>query len=115
MARNASLTEMIAISRQPGSGLSNRLRVDIHGRIVQPVFDLTVLLIGLPLVIARGERNLYLSAGLCLFVVMVMSLVIIASHALGASRIINSPALAAWLPILLFVPVARVTYGWLAR
>ena len=74
-----------------------------------------MLLIGLPLVIARGERNLYLSAGLCMFVVMIMSLVIIASHAMGASRIISSPAVAAWIPVLLFVPVSRVTYGWLAR
>ncbi len=115
LARNASIVEMISRTRQPEAGYSNRLRVDIHGRVVQPVFDLTVLLIGLPLIIARGERNLYLSAGVCLSVVMVMSLVLIASQALGALRIISPPALAAWLPLILFVPVSWVTYGWLGR
>ncbi len=110
LARNASLTEMVAGNRRGDAGFTNQSRVAIHARIVQPVFDLTILLIGLPLVIARGERNLFLSAGICLCVVLLMSLVTIVSHALGGSRIINPPALAAWLPLIVFGPVAWVVF-----
>jgi lipopolysaccharide export system permease protein len=115
LARNASLPAMIREFRRPGSGLTNRLRVDIHSRIVQPFFELSILMIGLPLVIARGERNLFLSAGMCMLVVTLMSLVMIASQSLGVSRIINPPALAAWLPVIVFFPVAWVAFGWLGR
>ncbi len=115
LSRNASLPAMIREYRQPGNGMTNRLRVDIHGRIVQPVFDLSILLIGLPLIIARGERNLFLSAGMCMIVVTLMSLVMIASQSLGVSRIIDPPALAAWLPVIVFLPIAWVTFGWLGR
>ncbi len=115
LARNSSLPEMINIARRPSTSFSNRGRVDIHGRIVQPIFDFSILLIGLPLVIARGERNIFLSVGACLSVVVLMMLVLIGCHAMGAARILHPPALAAWLPIMLFVPVAAVTYQMLDR
>lgn len=116
LIRNSSLYDLIVNSRYAGSaGISNRIRVDLHGRVVQPVFDLTILLIGLPLVLVRGERNLFVSAGICLLVVMFMSLVVIACHGLGVARLVSPPALAAWVPVILFAPIAWVAYGWLGR
>ena len=115
LSRYASLSEMVRNSRNPTSSWSNQHRVDIHWRIVQPFFDMTILLIGLPLVISRGERNLFLAAGICLVVVMMMVLVVIASQSMGASRIVTPPALAAWIPIIVFVPFAAVTYRLLDR
>ncbi len=110
LLRHASLGEMIVRSRQPSSSYSNQNRVDIHWRIVQPIFDMSILLIGLPLVIARGERNLFLSAGICMLVVMLMVLAVIASQSLGAARLVAPPALAAWLPLIIFVPVAATMW-----
>ena len=115
LARNASLTEMIRSSRNPTSSWSNQHRVDIHWRILKPFFDMTILLIGIPLVFSRGERNLFLSAGVCLVVVMTMVLVVIASHSMGASRIVTPPSLAAWLPIIIFAPIAAVSFRLLDR
>jgi len=115
LIRNASLSEMIRESREPTSSWSNQHRVDIHWRVLQPIFDMTILLIGLPLVISRGERNLFVSAGICLTVVMLMILVVIASQSLGASRILSPASLAAWLPLIIFLPVAAVTFRMLDR
>ncbi|MDG2013618.1 MAG: LptF/LptG family permease, partial [Pirellulaceae bacterium] len=109
MSRNATLGEMVQRSHDTSSW-SNQLKVDIHWRIVQPIFDMSILLIGLPLVISRGERNLFFSAGICLTVVMLMFLVAIACQGMGASRVLSSASLAAWLPIILFLPFAAMTY-----
>ena len=84
-----------------------------HVRPVETRSNLTIVLIGLPLVIARGQRNLFLSAGVCAGVVTLMALILFACHALGASRILSPPALSAWLPLILFAPVARIMYGLL--
>lgn len=115
LSRYASLAEMIRNSRSPTSSWSNQHRVDIHWRILQPFFDMTILLIGLPLVISRGERNLFVSAGVCLLVVILMVLVVISCQSMGAARILSPPSLAAWLPLIVFVPVASVTYRLLDR
>ncbi len=115
MSRTATLREMIHASHLPRSTWSNQLKVDIHWRIVQPVFDMTILLIGLPLVISRGERNLFLSAGICMLVVMSMVLIVIASQGMGAASILNPPSLAAWLPVILFLPATAVTIRLLDR
>lgn len=109
MSRNATLAEMVDRSHRPSITWSNQLKVDIHWRIVQPLFDMSILLIGLPLVISRGERNLFFSAGVCMLVIMSMILVVIGCHALGVQRVL-SPSLAAWLPVILFLPVSAVTY-----
>ena len=115
MTRYSSLKQMIENGRSPSASFSNRHRVDIHWRIVQPFFDFSILLIGLPLVIVRGERKLIVSAGFCLIIVIAMVLTVIASQSMGAARIITPPSLAAWLPIILFVPLAVVAYLRLDR
>jgi len=63
------------------------------------------LFLGLPLVVTRGNRNVFAALGLCGAVVTVFMLVVMGSQRLGAIYAI-SPALAAWLPLILFAPVA---------
>lgn len=109
MSRNATLAEMVERSHRQSS-YSKQLKVDIHWRIVQPLFDMSILLIGLPLVISRGERNLFFSAGICMLVIMFMILIVIACQGLGASQILSPPSLAAWLPVIMFLPISAVTY-----
>ena len=115
MSRNATFAEMVDRSHRPSTSWSNQLKVDIHWRLVQPLFDMSILLIGLPLVISRGERNLFFSAGVCMLVIMSMMLVVIACQSLGASRVLSPPSLAAWLPVILFLPISAVTYQLLDR
>ena len=99
------------------SGLRNRsldfgadVRVAIHSRMVQPFLDVTLLFLGLPLVVSRESRNVFLAIGLCIGVVTVFLLVVIGFQYLGSIYLVD-PALAAWAPLMLFVPPAV----WLAE
>lgn len=101
----ASTAQLISGLRNPSLGFGPPVRVEIHSRIVQPFLDVTLLFLGLPLVLTRENRNVFFAIGLCAFVVTVFVLVTLGFQALGTSCLI-SPHLAAWAPLLIFVPLA---------
>jgi lipopolysaccharide export system permease protein len=95
-------------------GLRNRsldfgadVRVTIHSRLVKPLLDVTLLFLGLPLLLARGNRNIFVSIGLCVLVTSGFMLIVFGTQHLGSAYLI-SPALAAWLPLMVFMPLAVV-------
>ena len=73
--------------------------------MVQPFLDVTLLFLGLPLVLSRQTRNVFIAIGLCVLVVSVFVLLTLAFQHLGATYLLD-PALAAWLPLMVFIPVA---------
>ena len=81
------------------------VRVAIHSRVVQPLLDVTLLFLGLPLVLARENRNVFRAIGLCLVLVLVFMMVVYGCQALGDALYVNA-ALSAWLPLMIFVPCA---------
>ena len=85
-------------------------RLAIHARFIQPVQDLTLLFLGLPLVLSRSNRNVFLAIGLCLALVIAFSAIVIGSRYLGSSYWLE-PALGAWLPLMIFVPCAVALSG----
>jgi lipopolysaccharide export system permease protein len=102
----------LSSTRELIRGLSNRSldfgadeRLAIHARVVQPMLDLNLLFLGLPLVLSRSNRNVFLAIGLCLALVIAFMLVVLACNYLGSIYWIE-PALAAWLPLMIFVPCA---------
>jgi len=101
----ASTAELIAGLRNPSVDFGHQVRVDIHARIVRPFLDVTLLLLGLPLVMTRENRNMFIAIGLCILVVSLFVLVTWTLQALGTNCLI-SPHLAAWGPLLIFVPIA---------
>ncbi len=101
----ASTAEMIAGLRNPSLDFGADIRVAIHGRFVQPFLDVTLLFLGLPLVVRRENRNVFIAIALAAAVVAVFMLVVIAFQYLGSIYSIR-PALAAWIPLMIFVPVA---------
>ena len=78
--------------------------------MVQPLLDLTLLFLGLPLVLTRQSRNVFIALGLCVLLTSVFTLVVIGCQHLGSIYSIR-PALAAWAPLMLFVPVAAGMAG----
>lgn len=107
----------LASTAQLISGLRNRsldfgadVRVAIHSRMVQPFLDVTLLFLGLPLVVSRESRNVFLAIGVCIGVVTIFLLVVIGFQHLGSIYLLD-PALAAWAPLMLFAPLAV----WLAE
>jgi len=109
-----SLTQMIVALRNPSFDFGAELRVAVHARIVQPFLDITLFMLGLPLVASRQNRNIFIAIGLCLLVVSVFSAVVIGAQYLGTICLI-SPAMAAWLPLMIFVPPAVILAEGLRR
>ena len=104
----SSTAELIAGLRNPSLDFAT-VRVTIHARIVQPFLDVTLLFLGLPLVLSRGNRNIFLAVGLCLLVVVGFFVIVLVCHSLGTSSLV-SPAFAAWIPLIVLVPVAAAMW-----
>ena len=106
----ASTAELIVGLRNPSQDFGADVRVAIHSRFVNPLLDVTLLFLGLPLVVVRESRNVFIAIGMCMGVTTLFLLVVIAFQHLGAIYLI-SPALAAWAPLMLFVPAAVALSG----
>ncbi len=103
--RLASTLDLIRARRNPSLGLGANVAVLIHSRFVQPLLDMTLLFLGLPLILRRGNRNVFVAIGLCLALVVGFMILVTASQQLGSGYLI-SPDAAVWIPLLIFVPVA---------
>jgi lipopolysaccharide export system permease protein len=101
----AATSEMIRELRNPSTDLGNDVRVAIHTRFMQPFLDTTLLFLGLPFVVTRTSRNPFIAIGLCLGVVTVFMMIVLGCQSLGSTGWL-APALAAWLPLMLFAPLA---------
>ena len=104
----ASTAELIGTLARPTTDPGNGTRVLVHKRIVQPFADATLLLLGLPLVVARTNRSVFVAIGICMVIVTAFMLVVLSCQSLGAAGWLR-PALAAWVPLILFLPVAAWT------
>lgn len=101
-----SMVELIGALRNPSLGFGADTRVVVHSRLVRPLLDVTLLLLGLPLVLARSNRNMFVAGAKCLVLVAGFYVVILVFQALGNNNYLVSPSLAAWCPLLLLGPVA---------
>jgi lipopolysaccharide export system permease protein len=109
-----STGELIDGLRNPSLDYGADVRVSIHSRIVQPLLDITLLFLGLPLVLRRETKNIYGAIGICVALTAAFMLVVVASQHLGSILYIR-PSLAAWLPLLIFVPAAVNLYDRIDR
>ncbi len=101
----ASTRELIQELRSPSTDLGADVRYAIHSRFMQPLLDTTLLFLGLPLVVTRGNRNPYFAIGLCVGVVALFMVAKLGCQSLCVTGWLPPP-LAAWLPLMIFAPVA---------
>ena len=96
----SQLNQLLSMRRLPDKSAAQMAK---HIRVTDPLNNLVMLLLGLPFILSR-ERNIKASAGLCILMVGAFFAFVY------ICRSINDlpPSLAAWLPILLFGPVAVV-------
>ena len=76
----------------------------LHQRMLLPLYDLLLLLLGLPIIASRSEWNIYIRVGWCMLIFVLLQGVGMATTMLVKSEMIE-PALAAWLPLLLLGPL----------
>ncbi len=103
--RHWSMAQLIGTVHNKSLDYGADVKVAIHARLLKPLWDMNLLLLGLPLILSRDNRNVFLAVGLCLAVTVAFLLAIYGFQFLGEAVYI-SPQLAAWLPLLIFVPAA---------
>lgn len=100
----ASTRELIQHVQLGSTPNVDDLRVQIHSRVVRPAVDWTVLLLGIPIVLTRPDRNMFWVAGVAMLVVGGFMVVVMGMNAAGANGFYISPLVAAWLPVLIVLP-----------
>ena len=116
--RSGDWVELLSTSRidqliaRPGNyGQANLLRVK-HWRFVQPFMNVVLLLLAIPCVLTREPGRLKTAATRCLILTgigmgsMFLSHQLAGSPPAGADWAVTWPALMAWMPVLLFGPLA---------
>jgi lipopolysaccharide export system permease protein len=109
-SRRAAIGELIARVKNPAIHSSLKLQVLLHERFVRPPLDFALILLGLPLVVNRKGRNLFVMIGVAMMTVMAFFVVKTAANYIGGSGYMVGPAMAAWIPLLVCGPIAYVRY-----
>lgn len=106
--RMASVAELVRRVRNPAVHSSAGLHVLLHERIVRPPLDFALVLLGLPMVVNRHGRNIFVMIAACMFTVLVFFALKTLAGAMGGSGYGLTPTLAAWVPLLILGPIAYV-------
>jgi lipopolysaccharide export system permease protein len=101
----SSTMQLIRGLHNPSLNYQSDVRVEIHARLIRPLLDMTLLFLGLPLIVTRENRNVFIAMGICIVVTVTFSVVVVAAQHLGGISFCT-PALAAWAPLMIFVPIA---------
>ena len=85
------------------------IAVVLHMRLTRPVLGMILVFMGLSVILRDQNRNVFISAGLCLVLCALFFSALFACKYLGDYEHL-SPALAAWLPVLGFGPLSFVMF-----
>jgi lipopolysaccharide export system permease protein len=101
----SSTSQLLSGLRNSSLDFGADVRVEIHSRMVRPLLELSLLFLGLPLAFLADHRNVFLAAGKGVLLALAFIVVVLACQGMGAAYWVR-PALAAWAPLLLFIPLA---------
>ncbi len=85
------------------------LAVLFHVRLVRPVLGMVLVLLGVSVILRDQNRNVFISAGMCLILCGLFFGLVYGCKMMGESDLV-SPALAAWLPVIVFGPFSLVLF-----
>jgi lipopolysaccharide export system permease protein len=97
--------ELKALSEDPMRGNRRQLQVAMHQHVTGPIMNLLLLLLGLPFVAVREDRNYFVGIGVAVALGIGVFAVTFASTAFGNAGHL-SPLLAAWLPVFVVLPAS---------
>ncbi len=86
-----------------------KMAVMFHTRITRPVIGLLLVIVGVAVILWNPSRHIILSAGLCMGIGVGYYMFVLGFKAMGDADYI-SPPLAAWLPVLIYGPMAIVSF-----
>ena len=106
LAPTLALRQLLA---HPDPRRQPQVAVEFHRRLVRPLVGAVMVLLGLAVILRDQNRHVFINAGLTLVLVFGFYIVVLGCKYLGDVDLI-APPLAAWLPVLLFGPVAVVWF-----
>ena len=105
----ASTPELRRVLARPDSRRQPSVAVAFHMRLTRPIVGVLLLLLGLARILQNPNQNIFISAGLCLATSAVFFLAVYGCKYLGENDYLTPP-LAAWLPVIVFGPLALVLF-----
>jgi lipopolysaccharide export system permease protein len=105
----ASTSRLLSELDRPDSTRLASMAVLFHMRLTRPILGLLLVFMGLSVILRDQNRNVFISTGLCLALCATFFGALFACKYLGDAEFL-SPALAAWLPVLFFGPLAFVLF-----
>lgn len=101
----SSTVNLINAISNPSLGVGADVPLRVHARFVAPFLDISLVLLGLPLVLGPSRRGVFVAVGLCVLTTVAFFLTILGFHALAMSYILG-PSFAAWAPLMVMAPLA---------
>jgi lipopolysaccharide export system permease protein len=83
--------------------------LNFHTRLTRPLVGVILVLMGLSVILRDQNRNVFVSAGLCLGLCGVFYATLFACQSLGLNYV--PPAFAAWIPVFIFGPLSALMYA----
>ncbi|HKA07370.1 MAG TPA: LptF/LptG family permease [Gemmataceae bacterium] len=105
----ASTYTLYQLMQRTDVGRMNTIAVTFHMRLTRPIVGMLLVVMGLSIVLRDQTRHVFISAGLCLAMCAIFFAVVFGGKFLGTGDYL-SPALAAWLPVLIFGPISVALY-----
>lgn len=100
-----STPELVRSIANPSLGVGPDVPLRVHSRFVAPFLDMSLALLGIPLVVGPNRRGIFVAVGMCVAMTVLFFAAVLGSHALATSDML-SPSLGAWLPLLVLAPLA---------
>ena len=108
--RYASIVELVGYVRNPAVYSSLSLHVLLHERVIRSPLDFALILLVLPLVVNRRDRNLFVLIGIAMGTVLFFFAAKSFANALGSGGYLLTPAFAAWIPLVVLGPLAYMRF-----
>jgi lipopolysaccharide export system permease protein len=108
--RLASSLQLVRRLKNPAVHNAMSTHVLLHERLIRVPLDFCLFLLGLPLVINRQGRNLFMMIGAAMGMVVFFFVLKTLGSAMGSGGYLLSPPQAAWLPVLVLGPFAYMRY-----
>ena len=101
----SSTFDLVRAIRNPSLGVGADVPLRVHARIVAPLLDMALVMLGIPLVLGPSRRGVFVAVGLCVDMTVIFFLTVMGSHALVTSDAFSA-SIGAWIPLLLLAPLA---------
>jgi lipopolysaccharide export system permease protein len=86
-----------------------KMAVIFHTRITRPLVGILLVILGVSVILWNPSRHIVLSAALCLGLGVGYYMFVLGFKAMGDADLI-SPPLAAWFPVMIYGPMALVSF-----